>query len=416
MEKHCIHCGAPLPEDAGFCPVCAKAQTIAAPVKPLRRHRPLRFVGFGLAAAILVAAAALWLSSILGKKPQTYEGDATLRYTMDGETYQLLLTFSGGSNPAPELESPAQIREGETYAKPSQLYILGADGRDAAETFLGAVTGCTVEASPLDGAAAMDHTDPLPDDIFVDAALVSNVFFDTTCGTNDIFWTLTMENGDTLRLRQRIVVTGIPVASYTADDADLTTSAALEAFLSSLDETLEPGTLIELQLPPVVYTEPVNLGNRSVNLYGTSVGETRTTFTAPVTAYPTEPDHMTVHGIVFAGQGGTGISVATSVSLEECTFTGWDRAAEALDGGWVGAYGSTFRENGVGIYFDSTHTRGSSHSYENNLFAGNDVAMELRNMPGEETLTFAGTVFSGNGADVINETAHSLDFSGATVE
>ena len=211
----------------------------------------------------------------------------------------------GGSDHAPELESGAQIREGETYAKLSQLYILAADGSDGAENFLAAVTGCTVEASPLDGAAAMDHTDPLPDDIFVDAALVSHVFFDTTCGTNDIFWTLTMDNGDTLRLRQRIVVTGIPVVSYTAADADLTTSAALEAFLTSLDETMEPGTLLELYLPPVVYTEPVNLGNRSVNLYGTSVGE---------------------------------------------------------------------------------------------------------------TLTFSGSVFSGNGADVINETAHLLDFSGATME
>lgn len=416
MEKTCIHCGAPLPEDAAFCPVCARAQMIAAPVKPLRRHRPLRFALLGLAAAILVAAAAWWLSSCLGKKPQTYEGDATIRYALDGETYQLLLTFSDGSGLRPELESGAQIREGETYAKPSQLYILAEDGSDGAEPFLKAVTGCTVEALPLDGAAAMEHTDPLPDDIFVDAALVSHVLFDTACGTNDIFWTLTMENGDTLRLRQRIAVTGIPVATYTADDADLTTSAALEAFLASLDETLEPGTLLELYLPPVTYTEPVNLGNRSVNLYGTSVGETRTTFTAPVTAYPTEPDHMTVHGIDFLGQGGTGLSAATSVTLEDCTFTGWDRGAEALDGGWVGAYGSTFRENGVGIYFDSTHTRGSSHSYENNRFEENGVAMELRNMPGAETLTFAGTVFSGNGTDVKNDTAHPLDFSGATVE
>lgn len=415
MEKHCMHCGTPLPEDAAFCPVCAKAQAPTAPVKPLRRQRPLRWVLGGLAAAILVTAAAL-LPSFLEKKPQTYEGDASLNYTLDGETYQLFLTFGGGSNPVPELESPAQIREGETYAKPSQLYILAADGTDAAETFLAAVTSCTVEASPLNGAAVMDHTDPLPDDIFVDAALVSHIFFDTACGTNDIFWTLTMASGDTLRLRQRIVVTGIPVDIYTADDADLTTSAALEAFLASLDETLEPGTLLELYLPPMVYTEPVNLGNRSVNLYGTSVGETRTTFTAPVTAYPTVPDHMTVHGIDFLGQGGTGLSAATSVTLEDCTFTGWDRAVEALDGGWVGAYSSIFRENDVGIYFDSTHTRGSSHNYENNLFENNNVAMELRNMPGEETLTFMGTVFSGNGADVINETAHPIDFSGATVE
>lgn len=42
-KKRCIHCGAELPEDASFCPVCAQSQVERQKVSPPRRRwkRPL---------------------------------------------------------------------------------------------------------------------------------------------------------------------------------------------------------------------------------------------------------------------------------------------------------------------------------------------------------------------------------------
>lgn len=415
----CVHCGAPLPEGANLCPFCAKSQLppeYIAPPTGRRLAKRLLAVGTLLAiAAAIVIGALPHLTAVLRSSPQVYEGEAELRYTLDGVDYRLFLTFDSGRNPAPQSENSLQIRAGEQFANPSQLLIQTADRRDAAEAFLPAVSGCTVAAEPLDGAAAMDHTNPQRDESFPHAALTSHIFFDTTCGSNDICWTLELENGDTLRLRHRIAVDEIPVAVFSAADADLTTSAALEAFLQSLDETLEPGTLLELYLPPVVYTEPVDLGCRAVSLFGSSAAGVRSTFAAPVTAHPTDQKHMTIQGVAFAGQGGTGLSAATGVSLEECTFTGWDTAAEAVDGGWVGASGCTFEENGVGLRFDTTEAFFTTHAYPDNRWIRNEIALALYHMPGEEILTFEGSVFEGNNINVDNQTRHPLDFSGTTV-
>ena len=69
MERKCPHCGAALPEEASFCPHCARTvhrrKEAKAPVPMLKR------VLLGLLVLVIVSAVAvgLWLSL----KPSTYD-------------------------------------------------------------------------------------------------------------------------------------------------------------------------------------------------------------------------------------------------------------------------------------------------------------------------------------------------------
>ena len=69
MERKCPHCGADLPEEASFCPHCARTvhrrKAAKAPVPMLKRAL------LGLLALVLLSAAAvgLWLKL----KPSTYD-------------------------------------------------------------------------------------------------------------------------------------------------------------------------------------------------------------------------------------------------------------------------------------------------------------------------------------------------------
>ena len=60
-KKRCIHCGAELPEDASFCPVCAQSQVERQKVSPPRRRwkRPLT-IFVTLVIIIAVAGVSVW--------------------------------------------------------------------------------------------------------------------------------------------------------------------------------------------------------------------------------------------------------------------------------------------------------------------------------------------------------------------
>ena len=73
MQRNCPHCGAPLPEDAVFCPHCAQdvhPRKTPKPPIPLRNKLLL-----GLLALVIVAAAGAgiyWFNRPY--VPQTYDG------------------------------------------------------------------------------------------------------------------------------------------------------------------------------------------------------------------------------------------------------------------------------------------------------------------------------------------------------
>lgn len=108
MEHKCPLCGADLPEEASFCPHCARTvsprKTAKVPVPMLKR------VLLGLLALVIVSAVAvgLWLNL----KPSTYDEYGQVTYTAeDGTVYQVLLA-SGADRFTPPARADHPLRGG----------------------------------------------------------------------------------------------------------------------------------------------------------------------------------------------------------------------------------------------------------------------------------------------------------------
>ena len=52
----------------------------------------------------------------------------------------------------------------------------------------------------------------------------------------------------------------------------------------------------------------------------------------------------------------------------------------------------------------------------NNTFTDNGTAVCIDSLPGNEVIDFAGSVFSGNDADIENKADHAVDTAKATFE
>ena len=89
MSKNCIHCGASLPDEAAFCPHCAQSQQQKKVVRPPRLWRKKALI----AALCVTLTAFIALVCALLLRPKTFEGGATVVYTDQDGTYELLVTF-----------------------------------------------------------------------------------------------------------------------------------------------------------------------------------------------------------------------------------------------------------------------------------------------------------------------------------
>ena len=131
MAQKCPHCGADLPEEASFCPHCARTvhrrKAAKVPVPLLKR------VLLGLLVLVIVSAVAvgLWLNL----KPSTYDEYGQVNYTAeDGTIYQVLLA-SGTDRFTPEPQLTISCEADGQYRMPSRLYINNSgSGEDANET------------------------------------------------------------------------------------------------------------------------------------------------------------------------------------------------------------------------------------------------------------------------------------------
>ena len=110
-------------------------------------------------------------------------------------------------------------------------------------------------------------------------------------------------------------------------------------------------------------------------------------------------NYADLSGINFEGKGGIGLDAYCLVLLTDCNFTGWDTAAVAQNGAWVNAMECTFANNTVGLKFNTSMAYGTAPNYVNNTFTDN-----------------AGSVFSGNDADIENKADHAVDTAKATFE
>ena len=83
---------------------------------------------------------------------------------------------------------------------------------------------------------------------------------------------------------------------------------------------------------------------------------------------------------------------------------------------WVNTTECRFADNQIGLHINSTRSGISDSQFLDNQFTDNETAVVLENVPGEDTLSFDGCVFTGNGVDLDNLCGHAVDLSQASLE
>jgi len=411
--KTCPHCGASLPEEAAFCPDCAGSINSRAVLTP-PWFFPRR-LALALTAALLAAASffAFWLAA----RPRIYEGNGSVPseviYTNANGTYQLHINPDADRN---------AISAGKTYWEetdydyrfPLRLYINHIEsGADAGAVFLQQVDHTTMEVESRDGPFHyISCTDPAPNAAIPGAASVSfidsNILGDCRAG---FLWTLYMKNGDRIRLRWTADFNAVPVHEYYPADYPMETVEQLQALVDEISETVDPGEIVKIYLPPVTYTGPLRIQDRCINLYGNTEGPQRTTFrdNIQLTAHA---DISYFEDIDFTGDGsGVGLSVSSALHLTGCTISGWRTGVLAYGNTWVNLSECRVENNEIGFHFNATGNYVTRSIYQDNLFRDNQTAVLLENVSTDVILHFPGTVFSGNGTDIDNRCGQELDIS-----
>ena len=410
MEYKCPHCGADLPEHAAFCPHCARD---IHPRREAKKPVPLLkklLLGLLVLAVLAAAGTGLWLAF----GPKSYDGYGEVRY---GD-WQILLALNADSYaPAPEVTIPGEP-EGQ-YRVPSRLFVNDAHtGEDASEAFLAEVEKVTAEfTGQEDSTSPFVCSEPAYNPGAPECPLISLIDFTGESGTAELVWTFSMKNGDALTLRQTYEVTPIPVYDYYPEEHPMDTAEELQALIDSIGGQVEEAAVVNLHLPPITYEGGVTIQDRSLNLYGsTDEAGNRTTFAGPVRVLAAY-NITYFYDMDFVGNGGgTGLSGSAPFRATNCTFTGWDTAVLAYGTSWANVIGCTFQKNGIGFHFDSTGEYANHSMFNDNLFEDNDTAVQLDNVPTDVALNFQGSVFRGNGQDIVNSCQQSLDTSQAIFE
>ena len=417
MQRSCPHCGAPLPEDAAFCPACARD---IHPRKKARTPVPLRnkLLLAGLILVLLAGGlgAAAWIKRPY--QPQTVEGEGGAYYTWEGTTYQLVLGWAEDRfSPVPEIRQPGEVDT--EYHMPSRLFVnLTDSGQDGGEAFLALVEEVTVsfpgqEDNPHPFLAAP----PAPDDASPEATLVSALSWMGDSGTGTVEWVFHMKNGDTIILRQAQIIDPVHTYNYHYEDFPMETTVELQALLDRLSEEIDPDDNVNLYLPPVTYQGGVDIDGRTFNFYGSEADGQRTTFTGTVrVAYPNSWICY-FYDIDFVGDGsGVGVSATARAILEGCTFSNWRTGVLAYGEAWVNVADCAFTGNEVGFHFNSAGEAVIGDVYRDNLFTGNTTAILLERVSSNITLDLSGCRFSDNGTDIDNRCDQPLNLTRAIFE
>ena len=381
-----------------------------------RRERPRLWRKKALIAAlcalVLVTAA---LAVFLPHRPKTYEGGASVTYTDQDGTYELLVgtSLNNIEDKQPEEKRTLSLSVDETSYLPAMLGVYRNGTPVDPEAFLAKVERCILEAFPNEN-GALDIAEPGYNEMFSAAVLETDVVFTGASGTNELVWTLTMKNGDTIRLKHTFEVLPLVHAAFTAEDTPLNTIEDLKALLDRIDG--EADAVVDIYLPPVTYTGDLHISSRAVNLYGCCDGSGRTVIEGSLTVSTHVPDKVVLHDLDFVGNGGNGLTATASTMIENCSFTGYDIGAAVENGGMIGVEACTFRNNKIGFSYDTLRYSFSKDGFPDCRIEGNDVGVQFVNLPGAMPLDFFGTVFSGNGTDIDNPIQNPIDLSNAIFE
>ncbi len=415
MEQKCPHCGATLPEGASFCPHCAKTlpgRKKARKATPLRRKL---LIGL-LIVVVLAAGVSAWY---FATRPDTYEGKGGVYYSDENGDYQIAIAFANGRT-NPQTERWSEGVPGEQYRFPSMLFINdAATGEDATEAFSKNLESITAEVlDPTEGNLEMTCTEPAHEADYVPDAIVVSFVDYMNSGKAEMVWTITMKNGDTIKVSQDMIIEETPVYDYHYEDYPMETTEELQDLVNEIAKNAESNAVVNLYLPPVTYDGPLEIPHLGMNIYGCTDGPQRTTFTDTVQVVPAETGWITYfYDIDFVGDG-TGIGVSTPVNtrLTGCNVSGWETGVLAYASAWVNVMECHVYDCGIGFHFNSDGDSANDSRYNDNLFENNETAVLLENVPTNLELQFPGTVFRNNGTDINNLSGHNLILDETTFE
>lgn len=395
--KRCMQCGAVLPEDAAFCPRCTATQVMRQ-VKGIPRRRSRGRAVLLCVGALAVLAVGGW--ALRGREkaaaqetplPTVTAADAydrqcqTYYESADGGLYWVFAAFSpagrDGEN-RPDGYRSLLIAAGEESWAPLTLYAYDAvTGENAGEVFAALVESWQVTASAQEGDVCRivqenaDYSDG--------GAMYGREHIATSlCGRNEITWTLHMRDGGTVTLTQTEEFGQKPAVDYRWEDEDMTTSAAVQALLDRAAEETEPEDEVTVYLPAVTYDEPLHV-RRDMNLIGDGTVVAGGLVVEPLAYGDGREIRVSVQNVTFAGDGGVGLQVMGPTWVTGCRFTGWDVAAQALDGGWICSQENTYDSNGVALELDSGSAALCGSNMNSSRFLRNGVAIRVKRLPVE---------------------------------
>lgn len=431
-SKNCIQCGAPLPEEATFCPRCATFQLQRHTVSeiPAGRRQWLAVILCALLALALPVGAAL----LHGAPEQTVETPAVLsaededraaRYGRecqtyyegaDGRLYHIFTAFSPGIDGSSALcgYQSRLLAPGAADTGPLTLYVEGADnGEDARADFSKLLADWTVAVTAPEGGECCSLYEPIFDyATAMDALLYREMAGTSACRYNEITWTLAMKNGDTVTLRQAVEYAAQTEVTYRWENTPMETAAQLQALLDDIAADSSETEAISLYLPSVTYDAPLTV-RCAMTLYGHEDG---TVLAAPVTVTAASggeriSPRLVLDGLTFSGEGGVGLDAYAPVCLKNCRFSGWDIAAQANDGGWLFCEEDVrFDRNGVAMRLDSTFSTSCGSNINNTAFTRNGIALQIARIPGERAgLILERCAFWGNEADIENPNDYPVE-------
>ena len=209
-----------------------------------------------------------------------------------------------------------------------------------------------------------------------------------------------MRNGDTVTLTQVEEYGERPAVDYRWENEDMTTPAALQALLDRAVEETEPEDVVTVYLPAATYDQPLHV-RRDMNLIGDGTVLTGGLVVEPLAYGDDKEVCVNVRDVTFAGDGGVGLQVMGPTWVRGCRFTGWDVAAQALDGGWICSQENTYDSNGVALELDSGSAMLCGSNVNNSRFLRNGVAIRMKRLPVEwMTLKLYDCSFYGNTVDL----------------
>ena len=425
--KTCIRCGAALPEEAAFCPVCTASQMERQTMALPRRRRRVWPVAAG---CLLLAALALFFVlrrsaaepvEPAEEQPSPQETDPYLTacqtyYTAaDGREYHVFASFSPGIDGGSTMRGyrSALLEPDCTDTGPLTLFVEEvASGRNGRDSFSALLEDWSVTVAAPDGGERCTLSDPTFDYISTtDALLYQELTGTSACADNEILWTLQMKNGDVVTVKQGVTYSLKTVVEYHWEDTPMSTAAELQALLDDIAASAKAEEAVYLYLPAADYDAPV-----SVNTPVTLVGQEGTTFSATLTASVPDYDGWTepvvaLRSLTFSGTGGTGVNACGPVYLRGCRFTGWDVAAQALDGGWIFCQEDVrFDQNAVAMRLNSNFSISCGANINNTSFTRNGVALQVERIPGERMgLILDYCTFYGNGTDIENPESYTVE-------